>query len=479
MNRRGILVSASIVALSLGMGATGCGRAEPVSAVESGRAAVEANRPNIILITLCSFRGAHMGVAGYQRNTTPFLDSLADDGVYFENAVSASSWTKPAVASILTGLTPNVHGLTDVSRGSDIRGGHTAPKRILADGIVTLAECLRDAEYATAARVNNVHAGEFFNMTQGFDDAVTAHGMDTPAMLDDFASWLQNLDRGKPFFFFMLTRDVHIPYDPDYESYVRFNRSTEVVERERFPGYCRWLRKRVEEQVDHGRRVSPELRRKWIDLYDAELAQLDRALSRIPTLLADADCLANTLIVVTADHGERFFEHGRVGHSHVPDEAVVSIPLVFSGLDLPSGRRIRPVVRSIDVFATLAALAGAEPPDVLQGTSLLPLISGEADRLPKLTAFSSFMNAHHTLRDEAFKLHLRPDGRRELYDVVDDPAESFDLIDRNAEVAQRLDKELLRWLDQEEKLRSLVAHGTVRALTPELIEQLRSLGYVQ
>lgn len=479
MNRCAFLWAGAGLFLVVGILASGCERPESASAVEGKSVVAPGTRPNIVLITLCSFRCAHMGAAGYERNTTPFLDSLAADGVFFENAVSASSWTKPAVASIQSGLSPNVHTLTDISRGSDIRSGRITPKRILADGIVTLAECLRDAEYATAARINNVHAGDFFNMTQGFDDALTAHTMDTVDMLNDFATWVGGLDREQPFFFFMLTRDTHIPYDPDYESYLKFNRSSQEVSRERFPEYCRWLRKRVEKRMDNHQRVSPELRRKWIDLYDAELVQLDRALSRIPAILEDADRLANTLIVVIADHGERFFEHGKIGHSNVPDEAVVRIPLIFSGLDLPSGLRIRPVVRSIDLYPTLAALVGAEPPDVLQGIDLLPMILDGPEQFPRLTAFSSYKNAYHTLRDGDFKLHLRPDGRRELYDVDDDPGELTDLIDRESAVAQRLDEELYRWLDEEEKLRKLVAHGTVRTLTPEVIEQLRSLGYIK
>jgi len=479
MQRHVFVWAGASLGLVVGIAATGCERSESASAVEHGNVAAEGTKPNIVLITLCSFRGAHMGAAGYERETTPFLDSLAADGVFFENAVSASSWTKPAVASILSGLSPNVHALTDVSRGSDIRSGCIAPKRILADEIVTLAECLRDAEYATAARINNVHAGDFFNLTQGFDDAVTAHTVDTAAMLSDFARYVRDLDRAQPFFFFMLTRDTHIPYDPDYEFYLKFNRSPEPVPRERFPGYCRWLRKRVEKRVDNHQRISPELRRKWIDLYDAELAQLDHALSRIPAILEDADRLANTLIVVIADHGERFFEHGKIGHSNVPDEAVVGIPLIFSGLDVPPGRRVRPVVRSIDLYPTLVALAGAKPPDVLQGTDLWPLILDDVGRFPKLTAFSSYKNVHHTLRDGDFKLHLWPDGRRELYDVDRDPGELRNLIDDETEVAQRLDEELCRWLDEEEKLCKRVARGTVRTLPPELIEQLRSLGYIE
>ncbi len=209
---------AAVLPLLLWTGAA-CHRHQPAAADAARARSVSRTPPNIILITLCTVRYDHMGAAGYPRPTTPFLDSLAGRGVFFEEASSASSWTRPSVASILTGLTPNVHGLTDVSRGRDIRSRAITPKRVLADGIQTLAECLGDAGYATADRINNVHGGEFFHLTHGLDDEVTDHTIDAPRMLDDFARWLGTTDARRPFFFFMLPRGAHIPYDPDHSYY--------------------------------------------------------------------------------------------------------------------------------------------------------------------------------------------------------------------------------------------------------------------
>ena len=469
-----ICVGAALASICIG----GCKRSDSASAGQ-GRAAGDQTRPNIVLITLCSFRFSHMPVAGYDRPTTPFLDSLATGGVLFDRASSSSSWTKPSVASILTGLTPNVHTLTDMCGDRQIIGGQFSPQRILGDDIVTLAECLRDVGYATAARINNVQAGEFFNLTQGFDDAVTSHDLDTPGMLDEFAAWLRTLSPDKPFLFFMLTRDAHIPYDPQHEYYLKFNRSAQAVPPERFRGYCHWLRQQVERRVEQRRPVHPGLRQKWVDLYDAELAQLDDALSRLPALLDETGRRAETLIVVIADHGERFFERGRIGHSRIPDESVVHVPLIFSGLNVPAGRRLHPVVRSIDVYPTLAELAGADVPDVLQGTSLLPIVYGDPEQFPTLTAFSSYKDVHHAVRDGDLKLHLWGDGRRSLHDLEADPRELQDVWAERPDEAMRLDGLLCQWLDEEDALRQLVAHPDTRELTPEVIEQLRSLGYLR
>jgi arylsulfatase A-like enzyme len=383
------------------------------------------------------------------------------------------------VASLLTGLTPNVHGLTDMSGDRDIIAGEFTPQRVLADEVVTLAECLKAAGYATACRVNNVQAGEFYNMTQGFDDAVTSHEMDAPAMLRDLERWLAGRPADQPIFFFLLSRDAHMPYDPTYEHFVKFDRSERAVPRERYPGYRQWLHSRVKRRLDDRRRVAPQTRQRFVDLYDAELAQLDGALRALPDILERAGRRKRTLIVVTADHGERFFEHGRVGHAGIPDEAVVKVPLLFAGLDVPAGKRVHPVVRSIDIYPTLAAWVGADAPTVLQGTVLLPMIYGPPDAAEPLTAFASFMRFHHAVREGKYKLHLWKGGRRTLYDLNADPGERDDVFTEYPDVAQRLDEELMRWLDAEEALRGIVAQGETRALTPEVIEQLRSLGYIR
>jgi arylsulfatase A-like enzyme len=457
----------------------GCRRSDSAPTSAPGADVMEGGRPNILLVTLCTFRYTHMGAGGYRRPTTPFLDSLAGEGVFFENAVSASSWTKPSVASILTGLTPNVHGMTDMSGDREIIDGQYTPKRVLADEIVTLAECLRDAGYATAARINNVQAGEFFQMTQGFEDAVTSHRMDTAAMVNDLAGWLARLDRAKPFFFFMLTRDAHIPYDPKYEYFVRFNRSSKVIPENEYARYLTRMAEQARGIVEAGKPAPYDLRQRWIDLYDAELAQLDDALRRIPAVLRESGRASNTLIVVLADHGERFFEHGRIGHAMFLDEPVIHVPLILHGPNLPSGRRIKNVVRSIDLYPTLAAVTGAKPPDVLQGRNLLPLVLGDPDSLEPLTAFASFQGVEHVVRDGPYKFWCRPDGRRELFDLRRDPLELRDVAADHSDVAQRLEQRLAQWLHEEEVLRQVVAQAPTRELTPEVIEQLRALGYVR
>ncbi|UCG17130.1 MAG: sulfatase [Phycisphaerales bacterium] len=463
---------------------TGEGTLPAKPEADAGRTRGEDPRPNILLITVCTFRYDHMSAAGYPRPTTPFLDSLAAGGVFFENAVSSSSWTKPAVASILTGLTPNVHRMTDSYKDEEIRGVGFTPKRTLSDGVVTLAECLREVGYETGYQNNNIHAGRFFNMTQGFDDAgFHDYQVDTPRMLAEFAAWVRRLDRNKPFFFFLLTRDPHLTYDPHYEYYHKFDRSSPPVARHGYSGFlfARAVRTEIQKRLKDKQPPGREYEQRWIDLYDAELAQLDDVLRAVPVILAEAGRQSNTVIVVTGDHGERFFDGltKNIGHSGALDEPVLHVPLLICGPGIPAGRRINRIVRSIDIYPTVAELARADVPDLVQGESLLPFLFGDAEALAPRTAFASYAETRHAVRDGNFKLHYANGAAQALYDLQSDPAESLNRLDAESEVAARLERRVLGWLDQERALQEIISEGRAREMTPEVIEQLRSLGYVQ
>lgn len=451
------------------------------ASVEACLKKLEATRPNIILVTICTGRFWNMGIGGYDRDTTPFIDALAKRGVLFSDAVSSSSWTKPTTASILTGMTPNVHGMTDYYEYGDIRRQGFAPKRVLADEIITIAECLGEAGYKTFCRNNNIHASHFFNMTQGFDDAPPIYGnYETPMMLADLEAFLDKTDADTPFFAFMLTRDAHVPYMPEYKFYRKFCRSKQPVPPSELRQHCASMKVRLNQMSKNRLPFSQQQKRDYIDLYDAELNQLDMALSTIPSLLQKTKRDGNTVIIITADHGERFFgAHGPLGHAGgFMGEALTHIPLVFFGSGIPDNRVIDKQVRSIDLYPTLAALAGATSPPVVQGRSLLPLICGDTSQ-PELSAFTSYREQDHAVRMDGYKLHLFADGHTELYDIKDDPHELKELSQSHPEQGDKLADELKRWMDLEAKLSEQVARGEMRELSPEALEALRDLGYIE
>lgn len=445
---------------------------------------VVGSRPNVVLVVLCTFRPDRIGAMGYPRELTPFLDRLAAEGTLFENAVSASSWTKPSTTSLLTGLTPNVHGMLDFyhpetghvrSRGGDVE----LAKRVLPEGFETLPAALARADYDTFCRVNNVHAGEFFGLTQGCRDQVTRFGLSTGEMLDDLADWLGRRETGRPFLAYLFTREVHSPYNPSYEAFRALRPGVEDPPPEAFGEFRREVSQQVRD-LHRARQPVPEpLRRAWTDLYDAQFPQLDRTLSRLPALLAEAGALPGTLVLVTGDHGERFFEQGGIDHGgYRLDEAVLRIPLLAWGAGVPAGRRVAPVVRSIDLLPTLLELGGAEPPLVVQGESLVPLIWNGGEELPERSAFASAIGVSHAVRLGRYKLRDDRGRERALYDLEADPWESRNLIETEPRTVRRLQRELERWLEQEKILARAVAEASTRELPPEVLEELRALGYL-
>lgn len=470
-------------AIGLGMLMTGCQPSQEAPAPPIFDYTIP-ERPNVLLVVLCSLRHDHTGFGGYERPTTPFLDAFAAQGVQFEQAFSASSWTKPSAASLYTGLTPNVHQMIDDYPIHSILKGDGEAPRTLPDLVVTLPETLKEAGYATGCRVNNVNAGEFFNLTQGCDDSVTQHRLPTARMVDDFASFLADLPDGKPFFYMLFSLDAHVPYTPEYEDFLRFNRGEEVPTEEEFRHFPNDISEAMNRAITGSEPVPEDLKQTYIDLYDASLASLDRRLSRLPQVLDAAGVTDNTFVLITADHGESFFEPGRQGHrqtTHGYDlaEAVIRIPLLVQGPGLTPGTRLQQVVRSIDLYPTLAELAGAEAPPLLQGQSLAPLLFSDGDGYPAHTAFTSrAVGAHHAVHDGRYKLHLRPDASFALYDTVEDPFEQRDIKQQDPSITRRLKQELKAWREQEDTLRPIVGEVGSRDLTPEMIEQLKSLGYL-
>lgn len=443
------------------------------------------SRPNVVLVVLCSFRPDRMGAMGYPRELTPFLDRLAAEGTLFEHAVSASSWTKPSTASLMTGLTPNVHGMLDFyhpERRQErwARTGRTLERRVLPEGFETLPAALARADYHTFCRVNNVHAGEFFGLTQGCEDEVTRHGLSTGRMIDELADWLDRRDGGdRPFFAYLFTRHVHSPFSPSYEAFRALRPGVEDPPPEEFPDFRRGVDQEVRALRRKREPVPEPLRQAYVDLYDAQLPELDRELSRLPALLEAAGARSDTLVLVTGDHGERLFEDGGIDHGGVRlGEAVLRIPLVAWGAGVPAGRRVELVVRSIDVLPTLLELGGAEPPAVLQGESLVPLIWPGGGEPRERSAFASAGGSSHAVRLGRYKLRVRRGGGRELYDLAADPWERRDLLAEEPRTARRLERELERWLEQEKALAQAVAQASTRELPPEVLEELRALGYL-
>jgi len=311
---------------------------------------------NILLVSIDTLRADHLGAYGYARDTSPHLDALARRGVLFETALSTSSWTLPAHASLLTGLEPWQHTLQD--------DGTRLPARI-----PTLAAALGARGFYTFAVVSHVYVASPFGLDRGFahfDDEGIAGGTRNPTADESIDRLLTALDArpaDRPFFAFLHLFDPHWDYSAPGAWGTRF-----VDPAYRGPVDGSYEQMRAFAGAD--RAMPADDLAALVARYDGEIAFVDAQLGRLFAALRARGLEQDTLIVVTGDHGEEFEEHRRLGHGRTLFEEQLRVPLILAGDPrLGTGVRWRDPVSLVDVAPTLLALfpeasdasAGAQP----------------------------------------------------------------------------------------------------------------------
>jgi arylsulfatase A-like enzyme len=218
-------------------------------------------------------------------------------------------------------------------------------------------------------------------------------------------------------------------------------------------------------------------------LYDAGIRQLDDELGRFFAWLAEQGRLEDTLVVLTSDHGEEFFDHGPdqpgrttgVSHGHSLYQELVRVPLIMRGPSVPPGIRVGAPVSLVDVIATVLGALGLRPPSGLDGVDLRPLFENGATSERPLFFETSGSQRESDLRGVRRGRHKlvvdRQTGRRELYDLEKDPGESMDLFAEEPEIVERLAEDLRR-IEAERR------EPEVRRLSDEEKKRLRALGYL-
>lgn len=376
---------------------------------------LDPKRPDLILITIDTLRADHLDLHGYARPTAPNLEKLGRTGIVFEHAVASAPWTLPSMASIHTGLLPSEHGAVD--SGTPIHPHHP-----------TLATRLKEHGYETHAVVSHVFVGSKFGFARGFDAFNERHlqGHDgsssaqlTKAALEQFGS------RGDgPAFLWVHYFDPHYSYErhPEYEF--------ATGPKGRFGDAVVFLSPEGTEYLN----ASPDEAQYMLDVYDEEIAHTDHHVASLIDGVREASRGRPTVFVVTADHGEAFHEHGRLGHGKDVYDEMVRVPLIIGG-DVPagmSGRSTPHPVETASIASTLLILAGIDTHG-FNGSDLLATARGEASP-PYVFSEGSYARAHDqrkvSVDDGRWKLIVHQDeDRRELYDRQSDPGENENLID--------------------------------------------------
>lgn len=393
-------------------------------------------RPNILLITLDTTRADRIGAYGYREGRTPRLDRLASEGTLFERALTAAPTTLPAHTSLLTGRSPWLHQVRN----------NGFP---LADTVPTLESALHEAGYRTGAFVSSFVLDRRFGLARGFDvyndaldpnpgaaaELVERRGDRTAAAA---LAWMAAQSGGSaPFLAWVHLYDPHDPYGPP------------APFRDAFAGRP----------------------------YDGEIAFVDGVVGSLLDALERSGVGASTVVAIVGDHGESLGDHGEATHGMFVYDADMRVPFILRWAGhVPAGRRVSPLVRSIDVAPTLLDLAGRPPLAGADGSSLMPLVRGRSAGPGSAygeTFFPLlFMNWSplRSIRDERWKYIEAPEP--ELYDLSADPGELDNLAAHEPARAAALQR-ALDALAQERSGAPLAG-----APSRDTIERLAALGYV-
>ena len=445
-------------------------------------------RPNVLLISIDSLRFDHLGCYGYERDTSPFIDELATQGVRFENAVSTTSWTLPAHAAMFTGLNDSTHGLVD--NGLRLSNDH-----------LTLAELLKSQGYKTAGFFGAPYLHPTFGLGQGFDvyqscmgevaedgavvrksarsNAAPSHSDVTGPRTAKFVKeWAATVTEADSWFCFLHLWDVHYDFIAPEEYVDLFD-----------PNYKGEIDGRLMSNASINARMSPRDLKHVQAQYDAEIRFTDDILRGVFEDLEARGMLENTLVILTADHGEEFFEHGGKGHNQTLFDEVVRVPLivVWPG-EIDSGGVVKEQVQIIDFMPTVANAARCEGRLTVQGRDLGPLLAGQS--MPTREALLELLidrGSQRALRSNDWKL-IRPvdTGPAYWFDLAKDPGErrAFgpDVGSDAAEADARLDatRRLKEAIARQQRMAEILSRRDPEAIEipAELLEELRGLGYI-
>jgi arylsulfatase A-like enzyme len=439
--------------------------------------------PNILVVVVDTLRADRLGVYGNSRGLTPFLDELARQGTVFRNAYAPTSWTCPSVASLLTSRYPSQHHVISFASR-------------LSEEEVTMAEALQPLGYVGGGFSANFRLMQSLGYAQGFQQWQTDYQHEGEMRADELHrrafGWLDGAwqaSSGKPGLLYLQYMEPHVPYDPPEPYRSRFARA---------------------DNNGHDAAALAAMNLKlaamdWLglnrddvalleSLYDGEVAAVDAALRQLFAELDTRGFLNDAIVVITADHGEEFREHGGLTHGRTLYNETVRVPLLVLAAGYAAGSSDENV-SLLDIAPTVLELAGAAPEARFEGRSLVPQLTpatwrarlrgwwrGTPAAVPDVqfqlesTASGLDLREHSAgiLRD-SLKLLITTGGQGEAYDLQSDPLEKDANPSRLEAPIASLTKEL-----EADRAALAVRAGAAAEKAPldeSTKEKLRALGY--
>jgi arylsulfatase A-like enzyme len=445
----------------------------------------DTTQSNVLFLVVDSLR--HDAVFGDWETDTPAFDRLADEGLRFDHCISQGISTAPAMTAMLTGRYPLDYG------------GHW----YLEEGQATFAEQFRRGGYTTGAIHSNPYVSARRDFDRGFDvfeEDVVAFEPDrslerAPEKLLRLASRAARIlsrrpytpasevnesilefvdDADSPWFCWTQYMDVHGPYLP----------STDPTYREKFRAELLWRKSAVNSPDEVTEAEDEELRAN----YRLEIEHLDRAVEDLLDEIDERGELDDTLVVLTADHGDEFYEHGRYGHGNLAYAELTHVPLLFwtpGGFDIERDGPVSELVRCVDILPTALDYVGVELGEAMtermEGTSLWPIMNGEDDTGIEVALTEKRVRDEDVLRiafrtEDWSYLYDGTDDSRRLFDLRVDPEEQRDVSESESERRETFEDRLQKRF---ERIRQTSENVTVPEFEEDAAveERLRALGY--
>ncbi len=409
---------------------------------------------NVVIIILDAARPDHFGCYGDDRGMTPYIDDFARESLMFRNAICAAPYTIASVASIFSGLVPESHGVRYY-------------ESVFPENIDTLQEAFKRSGYFTLVMSGNPFITYKLGMTRGFDEeiylrtkAAKAANLSTMDLEALERGVRMAADSGKPAYIFCHFLPPHWPYNPPPPFNGEYITGDTITRDER-----RLMRSR------HGVNPSDPAVSRLHNYYMNNVLYADHITHQLLDMLKEHGLYEDSLIIVTADHGEAFADHGLLGHGNTIYDEALLLPFIVRVPGIGPGE-VKAQIGLIDLFPTFVELLGLDAEGVrFEGRSVAPLLAGA--NLPDSPYYYSRATGDKlifTLRGQRYK-YIFFDPREELYDLKADPGETGNLIEKHPVLAAML----------RQRGMMIVAAGVAgkrAVLEPEQEEELRNLGYI-
>jgi len=373
------------------------------------------NRPNIVLIILDCLRADHLGCYGYERDTSPNIDALAENGLIFSNAFSQGGYTVASIPSIFTSKFPLSHGVF-LNNGNKLDADEP-----------TLAKILKNNGYATAGFTGGGYTSHAYGFGLGFDLYKETDWGDMKEVNQLAFDWLETKQE-KPFFLFLHSYSIHDPFSPpepfsklyaanyngqlkniglDCFLFEEINKGVLTLSKEDMEYiasiYSRPLFEKINKET---LTINKEDMEYIISQYDGGIRYCDEHMGKLFKKIDSLGLASNTIIILTSDHGEDLMDHGTISHGDIYDTGI-HVPLIIKYPCLfPKNKKISPIVRSIDILPTILDALGLPIEPEMEGKSMLPLAFRKEDKQER--AVFSF-GVHSKLK---YRIAMRPKKMR-------------------------------------------------------------------